>query len=212
MTQKHLNLLWATVGPVLLYWSLNTWIVMQDGLPVLDVGLLRDDRVGAHVVALDVCPVLLLLTASIALAHALASHSPRISARLPVVGFDDLDHAKTSARLYQGFFVLAFLVLPTAALVHFAWQLHDLAVVPMDKAGQPPVGYAVREAFLCTLPWENCDLPGDTFRIGLRAPPAEIAAKGAGVTWYPFGTLAWFALVSATAMVQMARLARAVLR
>ncbi len=210
MNAKHLSALWSSVGTVLLYWTLNTWIVMQGGAPFLDLGLILEDPAGAQVIAFHVCPVLLALLLSIAIAHAKASKAERWSARLPYVAFDDLDHSQRSARLYQAVFVLVFLVIPAAGLVHFAYQMKDMWVVYTDAQLQGQAAHGVWAAVLLGLPWEYFDLAGERFRIGPGHSPAEIIENG--VTWFPFSSIVFFVSMTVLAAIQAFRLARSLTR
>jgi len=103
--------------------------------------------------------------------------------RIPVVWLENLDTATLSGKLYQAFFIFAFLLIPTAGLIHFLDKVSSINVL---RDGQP---FQQTHFF----DWVPADaLAGHKFSLGngIGNPPAEVA-------FWPNGQPIIFALLVA---------------
>ena len=65
MRKRDYSKLWAAVGAVLAFYSLNAWIATQGGTPIFPQALLERRMVLAAVVAIPICALLLALQAEL---------------------------------------------------------------------------------------------------------------------------------------------------
>ena len=129
MSPAHLKKLWTVVGTILVFYSVNAWLVSQGVHSVFEVALLDSRRRFESLFAIPVCGVLLILVCHIGLAHARAVSAGSWHARIPVVWLDDLDMGTLNGKLYQAFFAVVFLLVPGAALIHFLVASQAMALV-----------------------------------------------------------------------------------
>lgn len=109
------------------------------------VAMIDEREVPNAYFSIIICGVLLTVLAIIGRAYARKSVSLPRFARWPVVGLEDLDFSSWSARIYQSFFLLVFVVVPLAAVIHFWDELtkygaifrKDIVVVGADRGDVP---------------------------------------------------------------------------
>jgi len=196
VTQTHFSKLWTAIGAVLLFYSLNTWLVGIGANPILGVKLPITQPVASAIPGIIVTGSLLTLLCLVGLAHARTARSKSWHARLPVVWLDDVDTETRAGLAYQWVFVFLYLVLPNAALVYFANELWDADFTCRTEEGpvfrffeSPPTGVNCGEYRI-----------GDTIYEGMYKK--EGAFDGT-VTWLPiieplFLASLWLLAIGAT--------------
>ncbi|MEM6488856.1 MAG: hypothetical protein AAF677_11420 [Pseudomonadota bacterium] len=136
MNQDHLRALWTAVGLVLGTYTLAAWVAGQGGA-FQNTLLIVQGKVPGAVVAYAVCAAMLivvLLAGRLYARRATADHGATAwHERVPVVSSDllpmrGLDTGSPEGRVYQGFFLALFVLLPVAGLAHFAHQIVDAEV------------------------------------------------------------------------------------
>jgi hypothetical protein len=204
MSPAHLSRLWLITGTVTLYFAVNSWLVTQGAAPILDINLLVERPVPAAVIGLPIVAVLLGLQCALGLRYVEVAPGAHWAARLPVVGLTDLDTRSREGRIYQGAFLLGFILIPTASLVHFWRKIAAAKVIgaKQDMLFAPLDIGALAEVHAC----RACDAP---YRIATHATEAA-AMREAGVEWYPVAEPVVFACLSLLAFVQVYRLLRRV--
>jgi hypothetical protein len=133
MSPAQLRKLWTVVGTILVFYSLNAWLVSQGVNSIFKVALVDSRPRFESLFAIPACSVLLILLCHIGLAYARAVSADFWHARMPVVWLDDLDTGTLNGKLYQGFFAVVFLLVPGAALIHF---LQKVASTNLVRDGQ----------------------------------------------------------------------------
>lgn len=192
MTQAHLTRLWLAVGLVLVFYSLNTWIVSRGGKPLFGVDLLSEARIASELLAIPICAVLLALLCQVGIVYAGRSGAWSWHARMPVIGLDGLKTGAREGRLYQAFFLFLFIALPTVALAYFTARVLGGRV--FDRCGGPeltPLSPVSWDVVASKAYWD------DGYRLGADADHA--------VTWFPVLEPAMLALLLLLAAVQGAR-------
>lgn len=136
MTLQQLSKVWAVVSVFLLYYALNSYLVTQGGETIFGATLIMKTRVPDGFLAIPICSVLLLVSASIGIAHARRT-GPSWSDRVPLVGFEQLDTTRVEAKLYQAAMLFLLSALPTLTFIHF-WGVAASAEV-VTTAKQPTI-------------------------------------------------------------------------
>jgi hypothetical protein len=147
MSPTQLKRLWAVIGTILVFYSLNAWLVSQGVNSIFKVTLLDSRPRFESLFAIPVCSVLLILLCHIGLVHARVGRAKVWHARLPVVGLDDLDTGTLTGKLYQAFFAVVFLLVPVAGLIHF---LQKVASINLVRDGQ-----ILSAHFFDRVPWNE---------------------------------------------------------
>lgn len=186
MNQSHLQKLWAFVGTLLVYYSVNTWIASQGGKPILDIGLIEEGPVAGPVVALPICAVLLILLARIGSAYARLSTSANWHERLPVVFLEGIDTSTRQGKQFQAASLVTFVVVPCAAVIHFIAKISG-AVVTRNEEPCWDVSYPVWVVPPLDRPGCPTSLSGvfdNAFRIAQSHESGADPGPGS-VTWIP---------------------------
>lgn len=136
MTQSQLSKVWFVVSALLLYYTLNSWVVAQGGEEIFGAKLVMKARVPAVMIAIPICSILLALTSLVGRVYALRGGS-HWHARIPVVGFDAIETGSREGRVYQGAMIVVFSVLPAIALVYF-WCTFLSATVMLNDGKKDP--------------------------------------------------------------------------
>jgi hypothetical protein len=175
MTVEHLGRLWTVVGAVTFYFAVNSVIVFSGGQPVLDIDLVYEVPIPAQIIALHVLPVLIVTLCTIGRRY--AGKYPNLSwaGRMPVVGLSNLDVSQRDAHVYQAAFLVAFIVLPIYAELHFLYQIKDLWVI--DARTKSATG--VLTAFMAEFGFGS--IPDNSHSIS----ESRALMKGNYVTWFP---------------------------
>lgn len=200
MDQPHYTKLWSAIGLALSFYALNAWIASQGSKPFIAGGLLLEERpVLTAIVAIPICAALLALTAEVGFRHALGAKGQPWHARLPVVWLTGMRTGSREGRLYQTFFFLLFIVMPTVALGHFVNKSFQAEVLHRATGVRgpwwhPPAG----DGF-----WGIWN----AFAIGRQG-----AVEADMITWWPVWEPVIFAVLLAVAAWRMTALVVAVLR
>lgn len=195
MTAAHYSRLWLAVGLVLVFYSLNSWIAGQGGKPIFNIELVDDRPVASALIALPICAVLLTLLCRIGVRFAKASPRARVwHQRMPLVGLEGVRTGSPEGRLYQGFFLLVFVGLPTAALVYFADRVRKAKVFDTENgcAEMAPLDPVPLGTMLSWPYWD------DRYRLGRDMQDA--------VTWFPVLEPIVLGILLALALWNVARL------
>lgn len=136
MTLLQISKVWTVVSLFLLYYALNTYIVVQGGSPMFGATLIVNvsSRIPAAMMGIPICSVLLILSAVIGIDHA-RKGGPYWADRIPLVGFESIDTGKREAKIYQGVMLFLLSVLPVISLIHF-WKVFCTARLVTTK--NPP--------------------------------------------------------------------------
>jgi len=119
MSKEHLEKLFSALGLVLLFCTLNSWLASQGVHPILGLPLLTEERPPMAFFGLAMASILTILLCTVGWLHA-RRHGTNWSGRVPVVWLDGLDTGQPDAKIYQAVVLVLFLLVPTAASVHFA--------------------------------------------------------------------------------------------
>lgn len=138
MKQEQLAKLWFGTGLVLLYYTLNSWIVSQGGEEIFGAHLIVLSRVPAAMIAIPVCTTLLLVSSLVGRLYARRCEESRWHQRIPVVGFRRIETGSPEGRLYQAAALFLFSVLPVIALAHF-WRMFGTASVMRNDGTKAPL-------------------------------------------------------------------------
>lgn len=83
--------------------------------------------------AIPICGFLLILLCQIGFAYKSTVSGRHWHERLPIVWLEGLQTGSRSGKIYQAFFILLFLVIPAAALIHFMDKVRSLDVFKDDE-------------------------------------------------------------------------------
>jgi len=97
VTQEQLRRIWAFLGLTLVFYALNSLIVVQGGDAVLGGKLIHEAKGPAAVIAIPVCTVLLTLVSIVGLLFARRAPGP-CHARPPVIAFEGPNTCAPEAR------------------------------------------------------------------------------------------------------------------
>jgi len=191
VTAVQLQRLWTVIGVVLVYWTINSWIVSQGGQEVFGVKLVSSKPVPAALIAIPVCSMLLILTSVIGCAYARRFGLGIWTTRIPVVGIDALRPRSTEAYLYQGFMLTLFSLVPVAGLVHFWDKVRTAKIV---TTGTPPTPVDSMWNWSALTTWNDPARICTEFKIG------PTAVCSGNVTLLPGVEPLAFALLTAAAV------------
>ena len=138
MTQSQLGKIWLVVSALLLYYALNSWIVVQGGNEVFGAKLVVSNKAPAAMIAIPICAILLFVSSCIGRLYAVRSQAPW-HRRIPIVGFEEIDTGSAEGRLYQGAIISVFSIGPAAALIFF-WHAFVTAKVMANDGTKQLVG------------------------------------------------------------------------
>lgn len=127
MTRAQLSKVWFAISALLLYYSLNSWIVAQGGNEIFGAKLIVSNKVPAVMVAIPVCAILLFVSSLVGRVLALRG-GQRWHERIPVVGFDKIETGSREGRVYQGTMLVLFSFVPILAITYF-WSVFTAAKV-----------------------------------------------------------------------------------
>jgi hypothetical protein len=127
MKPQQIGKIWAVVSLVLLYYALNSYLVIQGGQEIFGAKLVTDNRVPAAMIAVVICSALLGIASGFGIDFA-RSGGVRWADRIPLFAFEEIDSSKLNARIYQGFMLFVLSILPSASLIHF-WRVFASAKV-----------------------------------------------------------------------------------
>jgi hypothetical protein len=138
MSQKHLTQLWQGVSIVLLLFILTSVISIQGGSEFL--GKLFGDKAGA---VADNKPAIgyfgamiggvLLLLASFILSLYARRHGTAWHARVPVLWLEGLDTLSWEGRVFQGFVLVIFLLVPALGIVKCIAEAESGDICELDE-------------------------------------------------------------------------------
>lgn len=138
VTQAQIAKIWFVVSAVLLYYALNTWIVVQGGNEIFGAKLVVSNKTPAAMIAIPICTILLFAASCIGRFFALRG-GPLWHRRIPIVGFEDIDTGSREGRIYQGAMLSIFSIIPAIALIFF-WHAFVTATVMLNDGSKKPVG------------------------------------------------------------------------
>jgi len=185
VTQVQIAKVWLVLSLVLLYYALNSWLVSQGGNEIFGVKLIVSNQVPAAMIAIPICGVLLICTSWIGRLHAVRG-GDLWHRRIPIVGFESIDTASKEGRLYQGFMLVVFSLLPILAMLHF-WRIFWSAEVMLSDT----------KAFTTIWDWSAMTVPA---RICTHHQVAEEICAG-NATILPGLEPLIFAAISVAALV-----------
>ena len=136
MNLQQIAKLWTVVSTVLVFYTLNSWLVSQGGTEIFDIKLVHAGRIPAAMIAIIVCACLLIIASLIGVLHAKRS-APNWHARIPTVGFDTITTGSPEGKTYQCATLILLNILPTASLIHF-WDLLLSERVKVVTTHKPP--------------------------------------------------------------------------
>lgn len=136
MTPKQVSRVWTVVSLALLYYALNSYLVIQGGNEIFGAKLVTSNKNPAAMVAVIVCSVLLCISSGLGIEFA-RSGGKTWADRIPLVGLDALDASRLNARIYQGFMLFALSVLPALSLIHFWRTFAGSRVATTDSPPKP---------------------------------------------------------------------------
>jgi hypothetical protein len=137
MTQQQLSKIWTVVGLFLLYYALNTWIVVQGGQEIFGAKLIVGNRVPAAMWGIPITCVVLLVNSLVGLRYARRTAPGSWHDRIPIVGFEGIVTNSSEGKVYQGTMLFLLSFLPAAVLIHF-WRIFNSAkVVTTDDPPKP---------------------------------------------------------------------------
>lgn len=122
MGKPVLNQIWTFLAVVLLYFSINVWSATQQWQFSLPGNPFKDGKVTAHSVTLYGIPLCgLVFVALLLITRWYAQAEPALSwaARFPKLANLDFNPYTAQARFAQAVSLVAFILLPAAALIHF---------------------------------------------------------------------------------------------
>ncbi len=198
MDSKALTQIWTAIGVVLVFLTVDTWLLTQGGTALFSAPVLDKRPVCAsYYGVLSIAPLLIALS-KIGRTFAARSRADAWHARIPVVGLEGVDTASKEGRRYQCFFLLAFTVLPLFSLVHFNDKVFNVGRVAKVAKEQPleldlsPFRYVPSAGEFLTF-----RVLGNDYCLGQNlsafdrdkaktSDPCHRTAKWAGgVTWFP---------------------------
>lgn len=121
MSQVQLARVWFAVGCILLFYALNTWLVVQGGNTLFDINLIHSGPTPAALIGICVCAVLLIVVSGIGLLYARRS-PPGWCNRIPMGWLDKVQNDAPEVRVIKGALLAVFSLLPLAGMVHF-WRV-----------------------------------------------------------------------------------------
>lgn len=134
MTLQQLSKIWTIVGLSLLYYTMNSWIVVQGGQEIFGAKLIVSNRVPAAMWAIPITCLILLLNSVVGIRYARRA-GPSWNDRIPIVGFESIVTSSSEGKFYQGTMLFLLSFLPAVVLVHF-WRVFNSAKVV--TTGDPP--------------------------------------------------------------------------
>lgn len=181
MTPKHLTQIWTVLGTLLVYYTLSAWSISQGGQALFrDILFPKAARIES-LFALIICSALLVLLSLTGAAYASNVGRVNWAARLPVVRLEGLDTSMLSGKIYQCTFLLVFIFMPLAGLVHFFRRFAEALVIDHDGKEGPFRPF-------CLL---NCpSLQFERYVVGDGLDQGNILKKvadGQTVDWLPIG-------------------------
>ncbi len=139
MTQQQLSKIWTVVGLFLLYYALNTWIVVQGGQEIFGAKLIVGNRVPAAMWGIPVTCLVLFVSSLVGLRYAQRTAPGNWHDRIPIVGFESIVTNSPEGKVYQAVMLFLLSLLPAAVLIHF-WRIFNSAKVVTTDDPPRPVG------------------------------------------------------------------------
>lgn len=171
MTPLQLSKLWFVLSLALLYYALNSYVATQGGESIFDAKIISTGKAAAAVTAIPICSFLLLVSSAIGWLHAKRKDGAW-HARIPIVGFDEIDTASREGRAYQAANLTIFSLLPALSLPHFWFTALGYPVA--YKVGAPVEKFGLLDLHRLT----TLDNPA---RICSEAPVSMDCEKGVTV-------------------------------
>jgi hypothetical protein len=196
MTPQQISKVWTVVSLFLLYYALNTYLVVQGGNPMFGATLIVLHKTPAAMLAIPICSLLLFLSAIIGIGYARKQRG-RWADRIPVVGFESLDVKSREAKIYQAVMLCLFNVVPLISIAHF-WSVISSAKVYTTGKPQLPV-----ESIWSW--WPTLESLNDPARIctsvkEVGPTPSDISCEG-NITILPGLEPTLFAIVTLLAII-----------
>ncbi|MGX1233616.1 hypothetical protein AB7M71_006708 [Bradyrhizobium japonicum] len=138
MTQQQLSKIWTVVGLFLLYYALNTWIVVQGGQEMFGAKLIVGNRVPAAMWGIPVTCLVLFVNSLVGLRYAQRTPPGNWHDRIPIVGFESIVTNSPEGKVYQGVMLFLLSLLPATVLIHF-WRIFNSAMVVTTDDPPKPV-------------------------------------------------------------------------
>lgn len=132
MSESALRQIWGALCLVLLYYSVNSWLVTIGAKPILDVNMLHEDRSAAALLGIVVCAPLLCLASWVGRTYAIRHGGKTWPERIPVAWPKGVDRASRDGRTYQGIVLATVVGVPVAALLHLYRKTVNSGVVNCD--------------------------------------------------------------------------------
>jgi hypothetical protein len=192
MKAAHYAKLWTQFGKYLVIIALATWSIVQGGPELFGASPLGKRPVIAALFGIVVCAPLLALVARIGSRFAAQNPAALWPGRIPVSFLKGLDVSTRDGKIYQSFFLVAFAVIPAAALLHFLRVVLNSKIT--ERGGQTDIGHFD----LGHIDWCFCD----RYRIG----------EDDGVTYFPVVEPALLLLLCFVAWAAVAHLLFATFR
>ncbi len=200
MTNAQLAKIWLAIGLFLLYYTLNSYLVTQGGEGIFGAKLIASGRAPTAVIALVVCPVLIIVASLNGYMYAKRVEGNTFE-RIPVLVFDTINMSAPESKIYQSLTLAIFSILPTLSLIHF-WDVFLNA--PVATTGHP----MKKIASVWDWAYFGWDDPA---RICTEYDAATSSCK-TGVTVFP-GLEPWILVILTTAaLVALIRFFHAVFR
>lgn len=136
MTYQQISKVWTVVSVFLLYYALNTYLVVQGGAAIFGATLIVSNRVPAAMVGIPICSLLLILACLIGIDHSRKT-GPSWSDRIPLVGFESIDTSASEAKIYQGAMLFLLSVLPVVSIIHFWTVIWSANLVTTKNPPEP---------------------------------------------------------------------------
>jgi hypothetical protein len=136
VTYQQISKIWTVVSLFLLYYALNTYLVVQGGAAIFGATLIVSNRVPAAMVGIPICSLLLILASLVGIDHS-GKTGPGWSDRIPLVGFDSIDPSTREAKIYQGAMLFLFSVLPIVSIIHFWTVIWSANLVTTKNPPEP---------------------------------------------------------------------------
>jgi hypothetical protein len=136
VTYQQISKIWTAVSLFMLYYALNTYLVVQGGAAIFGATLIASNRVPAAMVGIPICSLLLIVASLVGIDHS-GKTGPSWSDRIPLVGFESIEPSTREAKIYQGAMLFLLSVLPVVSIIHFWTVIWDANLVTTENPPEP---------------------------------------------------------------------------
>jgi hypothetical protein len=165
MSPKDYSKIWGFIGKYLVAVTLATWATVQGAPGLFGINAADKYSLIAALFGIVICAPLLVVMGYVGAQYAKSIDHKTWAGRIPVVGLSEIDFRSRDGKLFQGFFLIAYVLVPAGGLVHFVRTLLMASV--FTRQGRTPIGHFS----IAHLDWTL----GDQVRVG----------EGEGVTYFP---------------------------